>query len=275
MMFGKKVMAASSTDDMNDSEDGIQGAVQRLAAASADAFETVKAHGQSGDLAVTMREIEALLFAAPGPLSAADMAQRLKDGSDVGGALMALKRLYEGRGVNLVEVAGKWRFLTASDLGYVFGEVKEEPRRLSKAALETLAVVAYHQPVTRAEIEQVRGVAVSKGTLDALIEVGWVRPRGRRRAPGKPLTYGTTEDFLLHFGLSSVDDLPGKTDLVAQGLLDSRVIDIIDIPTPGSGSDDEEPLDAAQADALFHTDFMDAPGEEGEGAKPAEDEPEA
>jgi|JI10StandDraft_1071094.scaffolds.fasta_scaffold83594_2 segregation and condensation protein B len=272
MMFGKKVMAASSTDDMNDSEDGIQGAVQRLAAASADAFETVKAHGQSGDLAVTMREIEALLFAAAGPMSAADLTQRLKDGSDVGGALMALKRLYEGRGVNLVEVAGKWRFLTASDLGYVFGEVKEEPRKLSKAALETLAVVAYHQPVTRAEIEQVRGVAVSKGTLDALIEVGWVRPRGRRRAPGKPLTYGTTEDFLLHFGLSSVDDLPGKADLVAQGLLDSRVIDIIDIPAPGSGNDDEEPLDAAQAEALFHTDFMDAPGEEGDVEKPAEDD---
>ena len=269
MMFGKKVMVASSGADMNDGEDGIHGAVQRLAAASADAFETVKAHGLSGDLAVTMREIEALLFAAPGPLSAADMIQRLRDGSDVGGALMALKRLYDGRGVNLVEVAGKWRFLTASDLGYVFGEVKEEPRRLSKAALETLAVVAYHQPVTRAEIEQVRGVAVSKGTLDALIEVGWVRPRGRRRAPGKPLTYGTTEDFLLHFGLSSVDDLPGKGDLVAQGLLDSRVIDIIDIPTPGAGSDDEEPLDAAQADALFHTDFMDAPGEETE-AKPDE-----
>ncbi len=258
MMFGRKTMAAPSADETNESQDGIVDAVARLAAASADAFETVKAHGQSGDLAVTMREIEALLFASPGPMSAAELTDRLREGSDVGGALMALKRLYQDRGVNLVEVAGKWRFLTASDLGYVFGEVKEEPRKLSKAALETLAVVAYHQPVTRAEIEQVRGVAVSKGTLDALIEVGWVRPRGRRRAPGKPLTYGTTEDFLLHFGLSSVDDLPGKADLAAQGLLDSRVIDIIDIPTPGPGIDDEEPLDAAQAEALFHTDFMDA-----------------
>ena len=168
-----------------------------------------------------LRVIEALLFAAPAPLSAKKIAEHLPDGSDVGALIEELRAFYSGRGIHLVRVAGKWAFRTAEDLAYLLERHAVEQRRLSKAALETLAIIAYHQPVTRAEIEEIRGVSTSRGTLDALMETGWVRPRGRRRAPGKPNTYGTTDEFLSHFGLDTVSDLPGVSELRGAGLLDS------------------------------------------------------
>lgn len=183
------------------------------------------------------RMVEALLFASAQPVLASALVARLPEGTDVGGALARLKRRYVGRGVVLVEVAGGWRFQTAPDLAYLMEERREEPRKLSRAALETLAIIAYHQPCTRSEIEDVRGVAVGRGTLDLLMEVGWVRAGMRRQSPGKPLTYKTTNDFLSHFNLARLDDLPGKADLQAQGLLDSRLPPDFEIPRPMTSGD--------------------------------------
>lgn len=186
----------------------------------------------------TMRILEALLFASSEPLSTKDFHARLPEGADVGGALMALQKFYEGRGVNLVQIEGHWAFRTAADLAEVLAVEKEVSRKLSRAALETLAIVAYHQPVTRAEIENIRGVATHKGTLDALMEAGWVKPGRRRETPGRPLTWVTTTEFLDQFNLGSVMDLPGLDDLKASGLLDRRpAIEAI----PGMGGDDETP----------------------------------
>jgi segregation and condensation protein B len=195
------------------------------------------------------RIVEALLFASPTPLDEAWLAEHLRHGSDIGGLLADIKAIYAPRGVNLVRVAGKWVFRTAEDLGYLLERHAVEERRLSRAALETLAIVAYHQPVTRAEIEEIRGVTTSAGTLDILMEAGWIRPRGRRRAPGKPLTYGTTDSFLAHFGLDSVKDLPGLADLKAQGLLDGHLPPGFTVPDPSltaSLMPDELPLEAAE-----------------------------
>jgi len=193
------------------------------------------------------RAVEALLFAAAGPLSGAELAERLP-GADVELALARLSARYQGRGVELACVAERWRFQTAADLAPLMTATREEPRRLSRAALETLAIIAYHQPVTRAEIEEIRGVATSKGTLDALLETGWVRPRGRRRAPGKPVTYGTTDAFLQHFGLPSLKDLPGLAELKGLGLLDGNLPPDFRVPEPTDVAalmPDELPLDAA------------------------------
>lgn len=214
-----------------------------------------------------LRMVEALLFAAAEPLDARSIAARLPDGADVGSALGGLKQAYAARGVNLAEVAGKWRFQTAPDLGWLLVETRQEPRKLSKAALETLAVIAYHQPCTRAEVEEVRGVAVGKGTLDTLIELGWVRPRGRRRTPGRPLTFGTTDVFLAHFGLISVDDLPGKEDLKAAGLLDPRFPSDIDVPRPRDPDAADLAEDPLAPDDDFHRDFLGS--ETDAGAPPA------
>jgi segregation and condensation protein B len=194
----------------------------------------------------TLRMAEALLFASAEPLSAPDLAARLPEGADVLGLLRDLQEDYAGRGVNLVQVAGKWCFRTAGDLSFLLSRNAVEQKRLSRAAMETLAIIAYHQPVTRAEIEEVRGVATSKGTLDLLLETGWIRMRGRRRAPGRPVTYGTTEAFLVHFGLDSVGDLPGLEELKGAGLLDSRIPSGFVIPEPHAGDDltaDEDPLE--------------------------------
>ena len=157
---------------------------------------------EGGHEGAAERMVEALLFAAAEPLSVSDLARRLPANIDVAAALAALGALYENRGVRLVEVAGRWRFQTADDLAFLMTQQREEPRRLSRAAQETLAIVAYHQPVTRAEIEAIRGVQASRGTLDLLLEIGFVRPRGRRRTPGRPVTYATTDAFLEHFGLA-------------------------------------------------------------------------
>jgi segregation and condensation protein B len=180
-----------------------------------------------------LRIIEAAIFASPEPVDAARLAERVQaTEEEIAALLSALQADYAGRGVNLVRVAGKWAFRTAEDLSWVLEKHSVEQRRLSKAALETLAIVAYHQPVTRAEIEEIRGVTISKGTLDVLMETGWVRPRGRRRAPGKPMTYGTTETFLAHFGLDAIKDLPGLAELKGLGLLDSSLPPDFKVPEP-------------------------------------------
>jgi segregation and condensation protein B len=204
----------------------------------------------------TERRLEALLFAAAEPLSAADLAKRLPEGANIGGGLMALKAHYEGRGVNLVCVADRWRFQTAEDLSFLMTEEREEARRLSKAAQETLAIIAYHQPVTRAEIEAIRGVQASRGTLDVLLELGLVRLRGRRKTPGRPVTFGTTDTFLEHYGLASLADLPGAQEMKALGLLSLDMPANFSVPTPGSGlAEDEEPLEPDEAPE-FHQDFL-------------------
>lgn len=199
-----------------------------------------------------VRIVEALLFAASEPLDDTFFARHLPDGCDVAAVLAELEGFYAGRGVNLVRVAGKWALRTAGDLGYLLERHAVEERRLSKAALETLAIIAYHQPVTRAEIEEIRGVETSKGTIDILLDTGWVRPRARRRAPGKPLTFGTTEAFLAHFGLETVKDLPGLSELRGAGLLDSTLPAGFQIPQPTDVAalmPDELPLEDVDAAA--------------------------
>jgi len=201
-----------------------------------------------------MRLCEALIFAAQEPLSEDEIAKRLPQGADYAKALAYLKAEYFGRGVNLVRVARKWMFRTAPDLAWALQRERIEPKKLSRAAMETLAIIAYHQPATRAEIEDIRGVALSKGTMDVLLETGWVRLRGRRRTPGRPVTYGTTEKFLLHFGLEQISDLPGLDDLKAAGLFDGRLPKGFGVPQPRDDSalaDDEEPLgDEPMAEAF-------------------------
>lgn len=169
-----------------------------------------------------LRVLEALLFASAEPLAQQALADKLPLGLDVAAALAQLQADYAPRGVNLVQRDGKWAFRTAPDLATALRVEAQTPRRLSRAALETLAIVAYHQPVTRGEVEEIRGVAVSKGTMDILFEAGWIRPKGRRRTPGRPLTWVTTDGFLDQFGLQSLDELPGVEELKAAGLLDTR-----------------------------------------------------
>jgi segregation and condensation protein B len=201
----------------------------------------------SADRREQLRILEALLFAASEPMAESFLSQHLKSSDDVAALLEELKGFYASRGVNLVKIADKWMFRTAEDLAYLLERHAEEQRRLSKAALETLAIVAYHQPVTRAEIEEIRGVSVSAGTIDVLMEIGWVRPRGRRRAPGRPVTYGTTEEFLVHFGLESIKDLPGLAELKGSGLLQNNLPPDFTVPEPTDAAalmPDELPLDA-------------------------------
>jgi len=215
------------------------------------------------DEAEQLRMLEALLFAAAEPLDEDTLAAKLPQGADLADLLDRLQERYEGGGVELVCVAGAWRLQTASDLAWLLEDIREEPRKLSPAASETLAIIAYHQPVTRAEIEEIRGVAVSKGTVDLLMEIGWVRMRGRRRSPGRPVTYGTTDRFLAHFGLEGLADLPGKSELKAAGLLDSRLPKDFDVPDPSvlAGLEDSLSHDEAEDDGEFHVDFMDEPAE--------------
>ena len=207
------------------------------------------------DLTDTVRRIEALLFAAAGPLSLDDLARRLPELSDVEAAVAILAAQYQGHGVELVCVADRWRFQTAADLAFLMTEERDEPRRLSKAAQETLAIIAYHQPVTRAEIESVRGVQASRGTLDVLLELHLVRMRGRRRSPGRPVTYGTTDAFLEHYGLASLTDLPGMAEMKAAGLLSLDLPADFTVPMPGGPPVDEDPLEDDAAPE-FHTDFL-------------------
>jgi segregation and condensation protein B len=197
-------------------------------------------------MAEAARIVEALLFASAEPIGEADIAPYLSGEVAPREVLARLEAAYAPRGVNLVRVAGKWALRTAEDLGHLLSRRVEEPKRLTRAALETLSIIAYHQPVTRAEIEEIRGVATSKGTLDTLLEASLIRLRGRRRTPGRPLTYGTTPAFLEQFGLDRVDDLPGLEDLKGAGFIEGRVPKDLAIPTPSDDAtlrDDEDPLE--------------------------------
>ncbi len=197
-----------------------------------------------------VRIAEALLFAAAEPLPEPVLAEALPPGVALREVLAHLQGHYAARGVNLVNVAGNWTFRTAPDLGHLLRKDVEEPRKLSRAAIETLAIIAYHQPVTRAEIEDIRGVATAKGTLDILLEAGWVRMRGRRRTPGRPITFGTTEAFLSQFGLTAISDLPGLDELKSAGLFEGRLPRGAAIPTPTDSAALAPDEDALEEDVL-------------------------
>ncbi|HEX6959758.1 MAG TPA: SMC-Scp complex subunit ScpB [Ferrovibrio sp.] len=225
----------ASGDEGEDADEDAEAAAEQQAADKEEAF------------AAAVRMAEALLFAAAEPLDEATLRKRLPPKTRVPAVLAALEDQYRNRGVILKKVAGRWAFMTAPDLQHLLEEHRQVQRKLSRAAIETLAIIAYHQPVTRAEIEEIRGVSLSKGTLDVLMEAEWVKVRGRRRVPGRPVTYGTTEEFLVHFGLESVDALPGLEELRASGLLEALPASG-GIPMPG------EALDAAPEDPLGEDD---------------------
>ena len=198
-----------------------------------------------------LRLLEAMLFASAEPLDEKSLAARLPQGTDVHEALLQLQEEYATRGVNLLRIGGKWTFRTANDLSWLLSKETVETRKLSRAAIETLAIIAYHQPVTRAEIEELRGVSTSKGSVDVLLETGWIRPRGRRKSPGRPLTYGTSEAFLSHFGLDAVGDLPGLEELKGAGMLDGRLPPGFSVPVPSDDPalrEDEDPLEPGDLD---------------------------
>jgi segregation and condensation protein B len=198
-----------------------------------------------------LRLLEAMLFASADPLDEKSLAARLPQGTNVREALVRLQEEYATRGVNLLRIGGKWTFRTANDLSWLLSKETVETRKLSRAAIETLAIIAYHQPVTRAEIEELRGVSTSKGSVDVLLETGWIRPRGRRKSPGRPLTYGTSEAFLSHFGLDAVGDLPGLEELKGAGMLDGRLPPGFSVPMPSDDPalrDDEDPLEPGDLD---------------------------
>lgn len=198
-----------------------------------------------------LRMVEALLFAVGVPLDQKALSTSLPEGADVAGLVSELQAIYEKRGVNLCCVAGKYQFRTASDLAFLLRKEQPEQKRLSKAAIETLAIIAYHQPVTRAEIEDIRGVVMSKGTIDILMEIGWVKIRGRKRTPGRPVTYGTSEAFLVQFGLENVGHLPGLDELKAAGFLEAIPPSGFDVPNPTDGlSPDEDPYEGEEAEDL-------------------------
>lgn len=202
----------------------------------ADIINNVTLHPRA-DHAHLVRVVEALLFASSEPLSNETLAECLPEGSDVEAIIATLQDHYRERGVNLAKIADKWIFRTAEDLSFLLRREAVEQKRLSKAALETIAIIAYHQPVTRGEIEEIRGVSISKGTLDILLDIGWAKMRGRRRTPGKPITYGTTQEFLEHFGLAGVGDLPGLNELKGAGLLSSNIPSGFTIPMPRDDDD--------------------------------------
>jgi segregation and condensation protein B len=245
-------MTRPTSDRLDKASAGIEDDIVRLT-------DRLRQKGDGAPLETELRLLEALLFAASEPIDVPTLRDRLPKDTDVGVLLARLQQDYAGRGINLVSIADRWRFQTAPDLADNLVDVREAPRKLSKAALETLAIIAYHQPVTRAEIEDVRGVAVSKGTLDVLMELGWVRIRGRRRTPGRPVTYGSTENFLAHFNLEQISDLPGREELKAAGLLDPRLPKDFEMPEPSmldALQNDEDPLEMETEDAQFFEDFL-------------------
>ncbi|MFN4310845.1 MAG: SMC-Scp complex subunit ScpB [Ferrovibrio sp.] len=246
----RKAEAAAEDDDADDETAPAQTDEEREAA-----------------FAAAIRMAEALLFAAAEPLDEATLRKRLPKGTRVPAVLAALEDQYRPRGVNLKKVAGRWAFMTAPDLQHMLEEHRQVQRKLSRAAIETLAIIAYHQPCTRAEIEDIRGVSLSRGTLDVLMEANWVKVRGRRRVPGRPVTYGITDEFLVHFGLESADALPGIEELRASGLLEALPASG-GIPMPG------EALDTAPEDPLDDDDdgreFLEPLVDEGADARKAE-----
>jgi segregation and condensation protein B len=211
----------------------------------------IAGEGEPAERAEELRILEALLFAAEEPLDEKALAARLPAGIDVRALLAQLQQEYAQGGVNLVRVGGKWTLRTAGDLAWLLTREAVVARKLSRAAIETLAIVAYHQPVTRAEIEEIRGISTAKGTLDVLLETGWIRLRGRRKAPGRPVTYGTTEAFLSHFGIEALADLPGLDELKGAGLIEGSLPAGFDVPIPSDEPalrDDEEPLEPGDLD---------------------------
>ncbi|MDA8524034.1 SMC-Scp complex subunit ScpB [Alphaproteobacteria bacterium] len=212
-----------------------------------------------------IRIVEAVLFAAEEPLDAPNIADKLAANADVPAIMQALGEKYAEAGFNLQKTGNKWVFRSAPDLAHALQKHVVQQRRLSRAALETLAIIAYHQPVTRAEIENIRGVSISKGTLDVLLESEWVKIRGRRRVPGRPVTYGTSDNFLLHFGLEGLSDLPGLEELKAAGLLDDRLPPGFEVPAPDPDNDPEEdPLEAGDDGGELAPLEMDLPEDIGE-----------
>lgn len=251
------VLEASGDDDQDADEPAEEEEVQEAAAPTPEWTEE--------DILAHIRMAEALVFAAAEPLDEKTIADRLPDGADIETVMARLSEGYEGRGVILKNIDKKWRFVTAADVAHVLTKEQTAPRKLSRAALETLAIIAYHQPCTRADIEDVRGVQVAKGSLDQLLEIGWVRLRGKRRdAPGRPTLYGTSQAFLEHFGLESVQDLPGQADLKAAGLLDARLPPGFSVPVPSDADEDESEEDLGD-DPEFATDFMEPEEEEAAG----------
>ncbi|RRY10024.1 SMC-Scp complex subunit ScpB [Brucella anthropi] len=205
-------------------------------------------------LADLARIVEAIVFASSEPVSERALAERLPANVDVVPVLKHLQKIYETRGVHLVQVGSAWAFRTAPDLAFLMSREAVQQRKLSRAAMEVLAIIAYHQPVTRAELEDIRGVETSKGTLDVLMETGWIKLRGRRRTPGRPVTYGTTDTFLDHFGLPEIRDLPGLEELRGAGLLSARMPSSFAVPVPNIDPDelteDEEPLEDIDLESL-------------------------
>ena len=222
-----------------------------MTASAAKMRVIVGGNKKAEERAEELRILEALLFAADEPLDEKTLTARLPAGVDLPALLAQLQREYAPRGVNLVRVGGKWSLRTASDLAWLLTRETVVTRKLSRAAIETLAIVAYHQPVTRAEIEEIRGVTTSKGTLDVLLETGWIRLRGRRKAPGRPVTYGTSEAFMSHFGLDALTDLPGLDELRGAGLMDKSLPAGFTVPVPSDDPalrEDEEPLEPGDLD---------------------------
>lgn len=264
----EKPAKAAAVEDPSEPDETSADAVIETVAAEAVAAATIAASAAvaaasgenvtdvvSPDHAQHLRLLEALIFAGAQALDEKELVDRLPNDADVKRLLADLAELYAGRGVNLVQVAGGYAFRTAPDLSEKLKIEKPVTRKLSRASVETLAIIAYHQPVTRAEIEQVRGVGLSKGTLDLLFEQNWIKPMGRRRAPGKPVTWGTTDFFLEHFGLPSLDDLPGQEELKAAGLLDARSQPPIfrpdepDLPLEPTEDEADEPLAVEESPA--------------------------
>jgi segregation and condensation protein B len=246
-VFEEEVAAELVQETAVDSSQDVSDGAPQEAAVEPSQETAESSQGESAARPEELRLLEAMLFASTEPLDQAALAKRLPDGADVKALLEQLQADYALRGVNLVRVANKWSFRTANDLAWLMTRESTETRRLSRAAIETLAIIAYHQPVTRAEIEEIRGVVTSKGTLDVLLETGWIRPRGRRKTPGRPLTFGTTEAFLSQFTLEQLGDLPGLDELKGAGLLDTRLPTGFSVPVPSDDPalrDDEEALDA-------------------------------
>jgi segregation and condensation protein B len=253
MVPPRLTLVSDNTREKKDAAESDQTAAAREedAAPALSDPEGSLAHLSQSAVREKLRRLEAMLFAASEPLDAKALARCLDADDDALALLSALQAEYRDRGVNLVRVAGRWQFRTADDLAFLLERQQKDERKLSKAALETLAIIAYHQPVTRAEIEDIRGVVTSKGTLDVLLETGWIRPRGRRKTPGRPLTFGTTEAFLAQFNLEALGDLPGLEELRGTGLLDSRLPTGFSVPTPSDDPtlrEDEDPLEPGDLD---------------------------